>query len=187
MKTTKDSVVFNNIKSFYGFSTSEFLSVVGSVVLILGISIPIVAHKLSDQKIGVALRQTQDVAVKYNSEFMSKLEKQVLASNSNGGPVGDGSAKNPTASSPTAAVPSRSIASVSESKFEVREVDPWGHALNVRPLKNAYGQITRVLVWSNGPNGKSDTTESQIETLHQRQVLDFAFGGDDIGIVKSVR
>jgi hypothetical protein len=65
--------------------------------------------------------------------------------------------------------------------------DPWGNPFNSRVIKNAYGQPSRVAVWSNGPNQKNDTMDVQFDAFRHSNTPTAIFGGDDIGTVSVIR
>ena len=60
-----------------------------------------------------------------------------------------------------------------------KRLDPWGQPYQIHVVKNTYGQVLGVAVWSTGPNAKSETDESRLWVGATAGELHF--GGDDIG------
>lgn len=81
--------------------------------------------------------------------------------------------------------PSRRLASLSPSGEDRGQIDPWGQPYQQMVLRNAYGQITHILVWSFGPNGRLDT--SNLKPRENGGVMAVVFDGDDVGALTAVR
>jgi type II secretory pathway pseudopilin PulG len=64
-------------------------------------------------------------------------------------------------------------------------LDPWGHPYHYKLLKANENQLAKILVWSMGPNGKSETADDVIES--NRDSRSPQFSGDDLGIMLSVK
>jgi hypothetical protein len=64
-------------------------------------------------------------------------------------------------------------------------LDPWGHPYHYKLLKARENQPAKILVWSLGPNGKSETSDEIIES--NRDMRSPQFSGDDLGIMLSVK
>jgi hypothetical protein len=89
-------------------------------------------------------------------------------------------------------VEDRKIASVDGEKIRPLELlgpsgiisqDPWGQPLAYRIWSGANGK-TIAIVWSTGPDQRSDTSESDLSRQEKKMSLDGVhFGGDDIGTV----
>lgn len=63
--------------------------------------------------------------------------------------------------------------------------DPWGHAYNYRVHTSNDDGRHYVLVWSNGPNGVSESkaTHTSAKTEAVSGHNEFGFAGDDVGFV----
>ncbi len=65
----------------------------------------------------------------------------------------------------------------------VISLDPWGQPLAYRIWTTAKGK-TVAIVWSTGPDQRSDTSESDLSRQEKRTAFDDVhFGGDDIGTI----
>ena len=62
--------------------------------------------------------------------------------------------------------------------------DPWGRPYHYRILSAEKSKPMRILVWSDGPNKKSETPDLDNEA--KKIVGQPAFNGDDIGVVLSM-
>lgn len=80
---------------------------------------------------------------------------------------------------------SRGISSLQETSASQIQKDPWGVPYHREILKNAYGQATHLVVWSEGPNKVVDTTA--ILPTNKSGVTAVIFQGDDMGIVLPLR
>lgn len=63
--------------------------------------------------------------------------------------------------------------------------DPWGHPYNFKLLKSADGQRTKVVVWSFGPNGQSETPAEFLDSNRDKD--NPTFEGDDLGVMVSIK
>jgi len=64
-------------------------------------------------------------------------------------------------------------------------LDPWGHPYQFKLLKLKEFQKTKIVVWSLGPNGVSETTQDSLDPNRDTESLDFE--GDDLGVIVSVK
>jgi hypothetical protein len=64
-------------------------------------------------------------------------------------------------------------------------VDPWGHPFKFKLLKAKDHQISKIIVWSSGPNGTAETQSEVLES--NREIRQPHFTGDDVGIMISVK
>lgn len=65
----------------------------------------------------------------------------------------------------------------------VISMDPWGNPLAYRIWTGTSGK-TIAVVWSTGPDQRSDTSESELSRQEKRAAFqDIHFGGDDIGTI----
>lgn len=90
------------------------------------------------------------------------------------------------ASATLSANSTRSIASVEGIGGSAEQIlDPWKHPYQKETLKNAYGQPSHLVVWSNGPNGKFDS--EKIKAIKSNGLLVVEFQGDDVGYVVQLK
>ena len=62
--------------------------------------------------------------------------------------------------------------------------DRWGHPFHFRVVRTE-GRQTQVYVWSFGPNGRSETLDQKIDSKRDNEP--FAFAGDDIGVIVTIK
>ncbi len=151
-------------ESNQGFSTFDTITIILSVVVISIIVVPILNRRVDSQYVEIAKRQAQEWSQKITSvEKLSEDSKK------------DSSGRN-LASDPAAA--SVGMGSVG--------ADPWGQPFNYQYVKNSIGQPVYVVVWSSGPNTRSETENSKM-AVSPEGFLSVNFEGDDVGFVKAVR
>jgi hypothetical protein len=83
----------------------------------------------------------------------------------------------------------RGPASTSEKTMHLEgqlEKDPWLNPYSYKVLRNAYGQVTHLVVWSAGPNGSFETTEREF-LPDQDGDYSVRFAGDDFGEILLLR
>lgn len=60
--------------------------------------------------------------------------------------------------------------------------DPWGRPFHYKVFRSTDGEPIRILVWSSGPNKRSETHADPIEVASSGELEQpIRFGGDDIG------
>ena len=64
-------------------------------------------------------------------------------------------------------------------------LDPWGHPYRYKLLKGHELQMSKILVWSLGPNGTVETKSELLDS--NRDARSPEFSGDDLGIMLSVK
>lgn len=80
-------------------------------------------------------------------------------------------------------VPTNGNARAFNSLEGVMGRDPWGRPYRYKLLRSSGGQPVRILVWSEGPNERSDTRSSEFDIALSTPRGSIRFGGDDIGFV----
>jgi hypothetical protein len=63
--------------------------------------------------------------------------------------------------------------------------DPWGHPYNYRVFQKE-SKLVGVAVWSSGPNGTSETVESDLRFHEESSAVFGRFRGDDVGSIEMV-
>jgi len=175
-----------NNEENHGFTSFDFITVMVSFAIIAAVTFPIIQKNIqSDQSLESARRGSSEMG-------------RILKNPKNLGPLS-------TATGYTMPQSSRSIASVAKTDAVIHldmaaikehmkngewegdiGKDPWGHAYHFSFLKNAKGMTTHVVVWSNGPNNKNETSvPSQLASSQNAESVEFK--GDDLGSVIPLR
>lgn len=94
-------------------------------------------------------------------------------------PSDKGSSRGPASVQSPNQDPSRNLRSVG-----TMGVDPWGEPYHYRILSTGRDGSMRILVWSPGPNKKTETSKLENESVALMGQPDYS--GDDIGVVVSV-
>ena len=63
-------------------------------------------------------------------------------------------------------------------------LDNWGHPFRFRVIRKGSRQ-SKVFVWSLGPNGKAETSEENFDS--SRDISAYEFGGDDVGVIVTIK
>src|SRR5690606_15960630 len=116
-----------------GFTSFDAISIVFSFLILITIIVPILGRRVDTQYAEVAKRQAEEL-----SQKISSLEN--LSDDSDG----------------------RAPASEASLLGGVISADPWGQPYRYQYARNSSGQPVYVVVWSSGPNEKSETEESKI-------------------------
>jgi hypothetical protein len=149
----------NNKQPNQTISSIDALTVVGALVALCLVSIPVVGRQLDAKNRELAKNEAAFLA-----ERLGGIDQEMGSR-----PVGDRS------------VASEASGLGKEIRAYAERLDPWGRAYHVEVIKNSYGQIVAIAIWSDGPDAHNDT---DIAALHSA-VLDggVSFGGDDVGAV----
>lgn len=148
-------------KSFRGFSSLDFLTLVTSVTAVAVISGPIIQRGLQSERVGIATKEMRISA----SEIITRVAMAPKVE------LG----RSPASASINAELPEGTLGT-----------DPWGKSYHYRILRNSYGQPTHVLIWSAGPNGNVETPMGNLSE-GGRQMASAVFEGDDVGVLMSAR
>lgn len=73
---------------------------------------------------------------------------------------------------------------LAQDQGEVGE-DPWGHPYKFKLFSHLVNDQAKILVWSSGPNGNSESDETMIDS--NRDKASPIFGGDDVGVIVLVK
>ncbi|PIU00329.1 MAG: hypothetical protein COT74_05205 [Bdellovibrionales bacterium CG10_big_fil_rev_8_21_14_0_10_45_34] len=155
-----------------GFSSFDFFSVLGAILLVVAISVPIVQKKITGNEIKkarVIAEGMADEVLRKHAPLQAPWQKQKGANRSIASLAGGASSM---------AMPLAEDGSIGR--------DPWGQPYKFAWIRNAYGIPTHMLVWSAGPNGQFETPRSAISGV-ERGLVEVGFARDDLGYVRALR
>lgn len=151
----------------------QFKTLDAIMMMVLLVAAAVVAGRLVSNA-------TSDSSVKTAQLQAEKIASQIL------------SGKLEVVQSNTAVAGDRKIASIGNEKIRPLDLlgpsgmisqDPWGQPLSYRIWSAPNGK-TIAIVWSSGPDKRSETSEVQLSRQEKKSSFeDVQFGGDDIGTV----
>lgn len=138
------------------------------VVVVLGISTVIITREMRDIDHAIGLEEAESLAFQLiNGGFAGPRQEL----------------REPASINNSSSEPGHSLG-LFRSTGEIGK-DPWGNAFRYRVLRDKLGVFTHVVVWSDGPNGESETSGGAF--ANEFQVADLNFTGDDFGYVHPIR
>src|SRR4051812_11707330 len=143
-------------KENQGFTSFDFLTMILSFAIILSVSVPILKKNLNSGEMELAQRDTDAIALSLLKPNNSQVSQQ----------------------RGLASIDSKQASHSSPWKGDAGK-DPWGNPYHYTFVRNKMGVPTHVVVWSDGPNMRSETP-----TPEKAQGA-IAFTGDDVGSVVS--
>ncbi len=148
-----------------GFTTFDTLMVLALGITALGISSSIISDSLRDDRPERAQFGAEALAHQIASGGLAEMKNDAeVESSTNRGP-----------------------ASVSSGALNLYEgllgKDPWGQPFHYKLVRANDGRASRIVVWSDGADKKSDNALSDSDIALNLSSDDIRFQGDDVGFV----
>lgn len=149
-----------------GFSSFDLLTTMLAVVVVGGISAPILFKTNESHDLAIANAAVIELSEKLTNELISRADGNSVTKTSQRGPA--------------------SVASTfakGEERWEgFLDKDPWGQSYAYKVVRDVYGLPTHLIVWSRGPNGIQDTPDSALRISNN----EIRFSMDDLGHLREL-
>ncbi len=153
-----------NTKSNQGLTTFDFITMVFSLVVIVGISIPIIQKNLESGN----MEQAQKEALSLASRLLNSKDSASLLR------IASDKPRLPEKSE------GRAIASIGKSDV-AKDIpwtgqsgkDPWGNPYHFRFMRNAKGMPVEIAVWSDGPDKADSVPDIKSSSINGVERLEF--------------
>lgn len=151
------------------FKSSGVLTLLGLV----GFSAAIIAapwnRQYQDSQVDAALQKAEVVGYQVVQIYREAAKTSALSPNTNG-------------RAPASVAPENSLENLRTTG--TMGTDPWGQPYHYRILSAEKSKPMRILVWSGGPNQKTETPDLDNEA--KKITAQPVYSGDDIGVVLSM-